>query len=237
MERRQFLRNAGVLLGSLWSMEGLALGNDYKVNRGDTLSAIAHRFKTTVSQLKRLNRLSSDRILVGQSLKIRQTLTSSLPQGTLKSIHRAPINRGKWKHIVVHHSATRQGNAKSFHNAHLRRGMENGLAYHFVIGNGSGAKDGLIETGRRWQGQLNGGHVKNSWYNGNSIGICLVGNFEKTRPTEKQLTSLNQLVEHLKYGKLFNNQLRLLAHREIKGEQTLCPGKLFDIKALHRKFG
>jgi len=236
MERRQFIKAASIWLGSAWTLESWAAGSTYKVRRGDTLSGIAHRYSTTVSQLKRLNRLSSDRILAGQTLKVRETVTASLPQQTVRDIAKAPVNRNKWKHIVIHHSATPQGSAKNFHAAHRRRGMENGLAYHFVIGNGRGAEDGLIEIGPRWRGQLNGGHVKSSWYNGNSIGICLVGNFEKQKPTQKQLTSLYRLLAHLKGGKLFNAKPRLFAHKEIRGEQTLCPGKFLDLKTLHKKF-
>jgi len=42
----------------------------YKVKSGDTLSGIAQRYRTTVTALKRLNNLRSDRINIGQILKI-----------------------------------------------------------------------------------------------------------------------------------------------------------------------
>jgi LysM repeat protein len=42
----------------------------YKVKSGDTLSHIAQRYRTTVTALKRANNLRSDRINVGQVLKI-----------------------------------------------------------------------------------------------------------------------------------------------------------------------
>ncbi|MFS0781971.1 LysM peptidoglycan-binding domain-containing protein [Bacillus sp. 1P06AnD] len=42
----------------------------YIVKKGDTLSAIAIAYKTTVSQLKQLNHLQSDTILIGQKLHI-----------------------------------------------------------------------------------------------------------------------------------------------------------------------
>ena len=41
------------------------------VKRGDTLSGIAKRYRTTVANLKRLNRLKKDAIFAGQSLRIR----------------------------------------------------------------------------------------------------------------------------------------------------------------------
>lgn len=44
----------------------------YSVRRGDTLIGIAQRFATTVSEIKRLNNLSSDRIVVGARLTVRR---------------------------------------------------------------------------------------------------------------------------------------------------------------------
>ncbi|MCD6489838.1 MAG: LysM peptidoglycan-binding domain-containing protein, partial [Thermodesulfobacterium sp.] len=42
----------------------------YRVRRGDTLERIARRYGTTVSQLRKWNGLRSDRIYVGQRLKV-----------------------------------------------------------------------------------------------------------------------------------------------------------------------
>jgi stage VI sporulation protein D len=42
----------------------------YKVKSGDTLGHIANRHHTTVSAIKKLNKLRSDNISVGQVLKI-----------------------------------------------------------------------------------------------------------------------------------------------------------------------
>ncbi|ADU96327.1 Peptidase M23 [Thermovibrio ammonificans HB-1] len=42
----------------------------YRVKRGDTLGKIAARFHTTVRELKKINRLRSNRIYVGQRLKV-----------------------------------------------------------------------------------------------------------------------------------------------------------------------
>jgi membrane-bound lytic murein transglycosylase D len=44
----------------------------YRVRRGDTLSSIARQFDTTVSNLRQLNQLSSDRIVVGAKLTVRR---------------------------------------------------------------------------------------------------------------------------------------------------------------------
>lgn len=47
-------------------------GATYRVRRGDTLSGIARRYNTTVSQVKKLNDLRSDRVYIGQTLVVRE---------------------------------------------------------------------------------------------------------------------------------------------------------------------
>jgi LysM repeat protein len=44
----------------------------YKVRPGDTLSSIARHFDMTVTDLKRINQLSSDNIVVGDKLTVRK---------------------------------------------------------------------------------------------------------------------------------------------------------------------
>ena len=65
--------------------------------------------------------------------------------------------------------------------------MQNGLAYHFVIGNGTSTGNGQIEVGDRWRRQINGGHVHSDYLNNISLGICLVGDFNRGQPTRAQL--------------------------------------------------
>jgi LysM repeat protein len=48
----------------------VAKSKTYKVKSGDTLGHIAQRHHTTVSAIKKLNKLKSDNISVGQVLKI-----------------------------------------------------------------------------------------------------------------------------------------------------------------------
>jgi LysM repeat protein len=54
----------------------LAKTTVYKVKKGDTLSAIAKKYKTSVSSLKKLNNLKSDMIYVGQALKVSHSETA-----------------------------------------------------------------------------------------------------------------------------------------------------------------
>ena len=99
-----------------------------------------------------------------------------------------------WEFIVIPHSATRSGSARAFDHDHRSRGMANGLAYHFVIGNGRGGNDGEVEIGERWLKQIPGGHCRNERNNTRGIGICLVGDFSDSRPTAKQMEALVTLV-------------------------------------------
>lgn len=54
-----------------WDMASGKSTNTYQVKSGDTLSAIAVKYKTTVDSLKRINQLKSDTIQIGQKLKIK----------------------------------------------------------------------------------------------------------------------------------------------------------------------
>ncbi|MBO1004756.1 C40 family peptidase [Pseudogracilibacillus auburnensis] len=62
----------------------------YKVVSGDTLGHIAVKFKTTVSQLKSLNGLSSDLIRVGQVLKVNGSTTAPAPVAPVAPTKPAP---------------------------------------------------------------------------------------------------------------------------------------------------
>ena len=146
------------------------------------------------------------------------------------------IAPSRWKIIVGHHSGIGTGNAAIYDRAHRMRGMEHGLAYHFVIGNGTKSGDGEIEIGGRWLKQLQGGHVHSESVNQIGIGICCVGNFEETQPTPAQLRSFTALVEYLKRDVL-RTPVRFAVHREINPGRTVCPGKYFPVAALHQCFG
>lgn len=145
------------------------------------------------------------------------------------------IPQGKWKYIVVHHSATTSGNAAIFDLAHRRRGMENGLAYHFVIGNGRDSKDGEIEVGNRWLKQLKGGHVRSESLNQISVGICFVGNFEEGRPSRRQMAAAIELIHYLR-NRIGTPYPEFRGHREINPLPTSCPGRFFPLKAFHQIF-
>ncbi|MEC7816402.1 MAG: N-acetylmuramoyl-L-alanine amidase [Pseudomonadota bacterium] len=49
---------------------GTASVSQYRIRRGDTLSAVARENQTTVSELMRFNGMSDDRVMVGQTIRI-----------------------------------------------------------------------------------------------------------------------------------------------------------------------
>ncbi|MCE9542415.1 MAG: peptidoglycan recognition protein family protein [Verrucomicrobia bacterium] len=165
---------------------------------------------------------------------------SYLGTSTRAAIDRAPVRRGRWKYIVVHNSGTREGNARIFEIYHLRvRHMQNGLAYHFVIGDGHGSGDGKIEIGNRWTKQINGGHVASDYLNDIALGICLVGDFNRDTPTKAQMGALEELVSYLRdrVGKTQGKKAIVHAHKEINPRPTDCPGNRFPYSWLHAKCG
>lgn len=164
-----------------------------------------------------------------------------LSSGVRKEIDRAPVQKGRWRYIVVHNSGTRQGNAKAFEYYHRQvRKMQNGLAYQFVIGNGTSSGDGQVEVGSRWPKQINGGHVHSDYLNNIAIGICLVGDFNHEQPTAKQLEALDELIRYLRQrvGKTDGKWAVVKAHKEINPPRwpTDCPGNDFPYRWLHNKF-
>ncbi|CAA6679558.1 MULTISPECIES: LysM peptidoglycan-binding domain-containing protein [unclassified Lentimonas] len=210
----------------------------YIVQHGDTLGGIAIRHGTTISAITQANNLSSDLVRIGQKLQVPSSSTSTTTD-LLAQVRTATakinVRRDNWKRIVAHHSAIKYGNAKKYDAAHRQRGMQNGLAYHFVIGNGIDSGDGEIEVGPRWKKQLLGGHVRSYNINLTAIGICLVGNFEQTHPSKKQLDAFTQLVDWLQRDVL-KKKTHFAGHKELKGEQTVCPGKHFPLAAMHARY-
>jgi len=150
-------------------------------------------------------------------------------------IDRPRIKRGRWRYVVIHHSETTSGNAAIFDRFHRNvRKWENGLAYHFVIGNGRGSGDGQIEVGQRWKDQLHGGHLRSAALNEISIGICLVGSYNVERPTARQIAATIELVQYLR--RLCGNpRLEFTIHRRINPTPTDCPGKLFPERTMFQR--
>ncbi|MGC3959409.1 MAG: N-acetylmuramoyl-L-alanine amidase [Verrucomicrobiota bacterium] len=211
----------------------------YVVKSSDTLSGIARRNGLSVAALASRNGLGKNQKLhVGQRLTIPATTTAKsatwatiqLPSTIQQSIATAPVKAGRWRYIVIHHAAVDEGTMQALDRYHReQRHMENGLAYHFLIGNGNGMADGAIGVGNRWKKQLDGGHLHSATQNQMALGICLIGNFDQDRPTEKQMQSLEALTRALmKRCQLSASAVK--THQQINVVSTRCPGKYFPTR-------
>jgi len=109
----------------------------------------------------------------------------------------APLHN--WKAIYIFDSLSLEGSAGSLNRSHVQMGLD-GLASHFVLGNGRGAPDGATEIGFRWQRQFPGQFLEGqgaAWYNQNAIGICVIGNLDVQPLTQAQMRELVWLVRQL----------------------------------------
>lgn len=136
------------------------------------------------------------------------------------------FDQQRWIGIVIHHSGSAMGSADSIARQQQGAGIKS-LGYHFVIGNGQGAADGLVTAGPRWLTQQAGAHAKGTQsenLNRRTIGICLVGDGESRTFTEAQTASLVTLVAQLQ--KQFNIPASaVVLHRDVAA--TSSPGRLF----------
>lgn len=237
MSRRRFLWTAALAACGLWHGGTPAwartASRTHVVRHGETLSQLADRYGVSVDVLKGRNNLQSDVIRVGQRLVIPAPLMLA---DVIATTARLRIERGRWRYVVAHHSGIDIGNAANYDATHRRRGMENGLAYHFVIGNGRGSPDGAIEIGSRWLRQQDGGHVRNREFNQRGIGICLVGNFELQPPSAKQLDTLVALVDWLRDSAPLGAKPKFTVHRWVDRNHTVCPGKFFPYTRLRLRY-
>ncbi len=155
---------------------------------------------------------------------------AALPPAAERSGWRVPARPGRWRMIVVHHTAAPRGSVASIDRYHREENKwPNGLGYHFLIGNGDGMADGEVAPGPRWEKQQDGAHVRMKGTdrgNSFSIGVALVGNFEERVPSARQLSALRGLLRFLadEYG---IPPGAIVGHGQVSERHTACPGKLF----------
>jgi len=221
----------------------------YTVQRGDTITSIARSYGISPAVLADRNGLSRTfHVYTGQRLRLpggstdRRPASSdktranhnapdTLPRSIQRAIDKAPVQPGRWQYIVIHHSGVDTGTVKAMDQYHREvRHMENGLAYHFVIGNGSGMRDGEIAVGRRWTKQLDGGHLASEAQNTIAIGICLVGNFDLHPPTPSEMNSLRALAQALMVRCNLTPRA-VKTHQQINIVHTRCPGAKFPVSS------
>lgn len=127
--------------------------------------------------------------------------------------------RTRTDRIIVHNSGTPNDEdlgAREINAVHMRENDWAAIGYHFVI-----RKDGTVERGRPiWSV---GAHAQG--HNGDSIGVCVSGNFQIASPTPVQIEELAMLIANLcaDYAIPMDRQ-HILGHREVNA--TNCPGEI-----------
>jgi hypothetical protein len=165
------------------------------------------------------------------SPKPRSGTIEGIPSGWLPT----SLTERRWSAIIIHHSGSESGDAAIFDKWHREGRHWNGIGYDFVIGNGTDSADGQVEVTYRWLNQQTGAHcggTPGNWANEEGIGICLVGDFNKTEPTPRQMQSLVRLIQFLqsRYGIPTS---RVYGHGTTPGaRKTDCPGRRFPMAEL-----
>ena len=132
------------------------------------------------------------------------------------------------KRLILHHTASSRDNTTlkqidAWHKArwpNFKSSLGFFCGYHYVIG------ANWIKQTR--SAQEDGAHTYG--FNGDSIGICLTGNFETEQPNPYQLAELKKLVIGLMAEyKLSEKDVYL--HRDLTA--TACPGRNFTKELVH----
>ncbi len=134
--------------------------------------------------------------------------------------------RLKTEKLVIHHSASDISiTIEDIHRWHLANGWI-GIGYHYVI-----YADGTIYRGRpEWAVGAHAYQDSTHEANSNGIGICLIGNFTSSLPTDNQMDGLVWLVFDI--WKRYPNTA-VIGHKDVMA--TACPGALFPWTELYTK--
>ena len=115
------------------------------------------------------------------------------------------------KRLILHHTATPQDTTvASIRNYHVNDLGWSDIGYHYLVD-----YTGKIYTGRPVERQ--GAHARGN--NENSIGIVVIGNYDKSALSCESRRALGVLVSYMEYR---FGELGILGHREVG--RTVCPG-------------
>ena len=138
-------------------------------------------------------------------------------------------------HIVIHHSASKDGNtfdANTIKGMHLAKGWSD-VGYHALVDNVGGEFSVILGRPITKMGAQAKG------FNGRSLGICFIGNYELTEPDSAMIkTAVDDWIAPMSL--LLNiHPDRIIAHRDAPKARTVCPGKYFpmnELKAQVKKY-
>lgn len=131
-------------------------------------------------------------------------------------------NIGQVDTIVIHHTAgPSTQTVKSiaqYHSgpsSHVCNGGCPGICYHYVIN-----RAGKIYLCNPLESLVYHAAPMNT----KSIGVCLIGNFDKIPPTQAQLDALDYLIPYLRTN-LLKKELQVIGHRDACNGCKSCPGQ------------
>ena len=233
IERRRLVSRLlllGCTMATMHAVIGCASDSTARVSSAEFTSA-APRVRQALADASAANSIveSAPRdVLPSSDVAVPATLVSFRKEFEPESPARS------WRYIVLHHTATDEGSLEAIDTAHRRRKDRAGnpwlgIGYHFLIGNGQGMADGLVEPTFRWKQQMHGAHAGDRTYNEEGIGICLVGNFDSYPPTPRQVAAARELVQMLaeRYDIEPEN---IVCHQDVGA--TRCPGKEFPFEEI-----
>ena len=152
--------------------------------------------------------------------------TQALNRQLIANLSKQEKPLARWDWIVVHHTAVEHGTLANIDRYHRKRFDDPlGIQYHFLIGNGKRAPNGLIELGR-WRHQAPAIHLFKPERAPRGVAISLMGNFEKRPVGMRQMAAVVELTRGL-MDTLKVPVDRVTTHRRVDGRLTQCPGKHF----------
>lgn len=227
MERRHFLQWIGAaglvgLAGGCGDPVALQASPENGMDDSICLDDIVRNIQTRKQQPRVIQRQPAPRIVQPVA-------------GDLSMVPRSAWNAGKpiasrlkamtrIRRVTVHHEGCPRANWNSstasvaqdlrrIQVAHRKRMRAGDIGYHYIVD----------RQGRIWEGRslrYQGAHVRNN--NEGNIGIMCLGNFDIQKPSLKQLTSLERLVQTV-CGHYRLNPLTIYGHSDLVA--TRCPGR------------
>lgn len=143
----------------------------------------------------------------------------------------------KIDYIIIHHSLSNDTKTRNFdaiRKYHMKTKRWNDIGYHYVVEDVEG--EAVSFFGRPVKKM--GAHVKGM--NKNTIGVCIVGNYDRDEVPEHLWEVAVQLVNvlRIRFGICRSN---VLGHWEAQKKQGIpyerrksCPGLFFDMKKFRK---
>lgn len=127
-------------------------------------------------------------------------------------------------YLAIHHTAAPDTQTPDeIANFHIQSNGWGGIGYHFLI-----SKQAVVY----YVGDISTARANVANLNEQVIGICLIGNFTDSEPTQKQIDSIRKLCQYLIDQPRLSNLKSfdsLKGHKELPGQATPCPGDTWPI--------